>query len=313
MPQKPIKRGFKVWCSADAHNGFLKGIHVYTGATTGSTEHGLGASVVKQLSEPLRGKGHHLYFDNFFSSVDLAQDLLKDQLYCVATTRINRKLWPSSLKDVKARNKTMSRGDYASVLSNSGDVECLIWKDNKCVPFLNTITKPGTEDSVNRKAKDGNRQAIKCPKSVKLYNQYMGGVDIADARRKNYSCSRRSRKWWMRLLYYLLDVCRVNSYILAQESPYFAKMTMKEFVLNIAEELMKSFNSRKRPGRSSDGPPSARFCERHFPHKVDEKQACRFCSTAQNRVRTSYCCSDCNPDDPIHLCPFPCFKLYHTK
>ena len=39
---------------------------MYTGATTGSTEHSLGASVVKQLSEPLRGKGYHLYFDNSF-------------------------------------------------------------------------------------------------------------------------------------------------------------------------------------------------------------------------------------------------------
>ena len=75
----------------------------------------------------------------------------------------------------------MSRGDYISVLSSRGDVECVLWKGNKCVPFLNTVAKPGTDTTVNRKAKDSSRQAIKCPKSVKLYNQYMGGVDIADA------------------------------------------------------------------------------------------------------------------------------------
>ena len=68
----------------------------------------------------------------------------------------------------------MSRGDYASVLSNSGDVECLIWKDNKCVPFLNTIIKPGTEDSVNRKAKDGSRQAIKVSQVCKAVQPVYG-------------------------------------------------------------------------------------------------------------------------------------------
>ena len=33
MPKKPIKRGYKVWCMCDAHNGFTCSFQVYLGAT----------------------------------------------------------------------------------------------------------------------------------------------------------------------------------------------------------------------------------------------------------------------------------------
>ena len=43
---------------------------------------------------------------------------------------------------------------------------------------------PEQEEMVLRRAKDGSRQSVKCPTSVKLYNRYMGGVDVSDARKK---------------------------------------------------------------------------------------------------------------------------------
>ena len=120
MPMKPVKRGYKVWCEADAHNGYLTSFEMYTGATQGSTEHGLGSSVVKRLSSPLAGKGYHLYFDNFFTSVDLAEDLLKDGLYCIGTARTNRKKWPQEMRDKKRMEKQLKRGEY--ICTNQGNV-----------------------------------------------------------------------------------------------------------------------------------------------------------------------------------------------
>jgi hypothetical protein len=226
MPQKPVKRGFKVWCLAVSRNGYLQAFDVYTGATEGATE-GLGASVVKRLAKGLRKKGYHLYFDNFFSSVDLAQDLLLDDLYCVATTRTNRKKWPAGLKDTKALNKSLKRGESISAMVDS-KVECFVWKDNRCVPFINTVGQPGASTTVPRKEKDGNRRDVSCPEPVKLYNQYMGGVDLADSRRKLYSCSRKSRRWWMRLFYFLVDLAFVNPHVLTRESPACFKLTLSE-------------------------------------------------------------------------------------
>ena len=42
LPAKPIKRGIKVWCWADPHNGYLSELQVYTGrAGSGGREHNL--------------------------------------------------------------------------------------------------------------------------------------------------------------------------------------------------------------------------------------------------------------------------------
>ena len=100
MPKKPIKRGFKVWARADSHNGYISDVDVYTGRDD-STETNLGAKVVKKLSQLLIGRNYHLYFDNFFSSVTLFEDLVEDGIYACGTFRKDRKGLPVVVKNTK--------------------------------------------------------------------------------------------------------------------------------------------------------------------------------------------------------------------
>ena len=310
MPLKPTKRGYKLWCLSDSHNGFLYRAIVYTGATEGGNgEDGLGAKVVKQLVQPLNGKGHHVYYDNFFSSVSLARDMLEKGNYTVATTRTTRQDWPASLKDVKALQKQMPRGDCRSQVVDNGTIQCLLWKDKKGIPLINTVATPNDQTTVLRRNKDGTHSEVSCPLSVKFYNAYMGGVDLFDARRKTYSTSRKSKKWWYRLFYFILDTAVVNSYIIYKETPRTKELTLKEYVLSVANTLMSQQSSRKRQRLLHHGPPAARFCERHFPSMQEKSLTCQVC----HKVRTKYCCSDCCADHPIPLCPIPCFRTYHTK
>ena len=189
-----------------------------------------------------------------------------------------------------------------------------MWKDKKNIHFIQNICKPDATDRVMRKNKDGSRSAVQCPLSVKLYNQNMGGVDLADSKRKVYSCSQKSKKWWHRLFYFFLDVGIVNAHILETESAHCASRSQKEFRIDLAKEMMVQHTSRKRKGRSSveSAPPSSRFCERHFPDLLPKHRNCRYCSTTTLRKRTSYCCAQCNPEEPIPLCVVPCFRLYHS-
>ena len=47
----------------------------------------------------------------------------------------------------------------------------------------------------------------------------MGGVDLADQKRKMYSASHKSIvKWYMRLFYNFLDIAVVNAHVLECES-----------------------------------------------------------------------------------------------
>ena len=56
MPNKPIKRGIKVWALADAKTGFVSSFDVYTGKKGDKVETGLGSSVVKNLTAHLHNR-----------------------------------------------------------------------------------------------------------------------------------------------------------------------------------------------------------------------------------------------------------------
>ena len=97
MPLKPIKRSIKIWMRADANTGYVSAFNLYTGKM-GDSVKGLGAKVVKSLCEKLHNTYRHIYFNNFFSSVDLALDLVRVGLYSCGTLRSNHKGFPKQLK-----------------------------------------------------------------------------------------------------------------------------------------------------------------------------------------------------------------------
>lgn len=94
----------KVWVLANSHNGYFHTLQVYTGRE-GSAEKQLGQRVVKDLTRLLKGKNHHVFFDNFFTSEELLQDLLVDDIYACGTARKDLKGFPSELKKVKLKNR----------------------------------------------------------------------------------------------------------------------------------------------------------------------------------------------------------------
>ena len=300
-PMKPTKQGYKVWALSDAHSGYLYNFEVYCGATPGATEHGFGASVVRNLSQPVLEKAHFVFFDNYFSSVPLAAYLRTKNTFCVVTTRADRVDWPTSLKAKKQLNHQLQKGQHRSVIVSPG-VQCLVWRDRKTIPFINTTCEPSKQTIVMRKKKDGSRIIVSCPQSVQLYNSYMGGVDVADQLRKAYS-KRKSKKWWLPVFYFLVDVSVVNSYILHHETPHTPKPILKEFILELSTELMSSHCSRKCSAQSSlDVPLSACLCGRHFPSRNGKLGQCRICSKDGIRRRVVYCCLECDPKTALFSC-----------
>ena len=63
-------------------------------------------SLVKEdLTRLLKGKNHHVFFDNFFTSEELLQDLVEDGIFACGTARKDRKGFPDELKRVKLKNR----------------------------------------------------------------------------------------------------------------------------------------------------------------------------------------------------------------
>ena len=61
--------------------------------------------MVKTMVEPLYGQGYFVFYDNFFSNIQLAKDLLEEKIYTIATTRVNRRNWPQYLRALKEMEK----------------------------------------------------------------------------------------------------------------------------------------------------------------------------------------------------------------
>lgn len=76
-PSKPsTKWGIKMWSLCDSRAGFLLRFDVYTGKhSSQDSKVGLGARVRSDLLNGFEGKGHVVYTDNFYSSVELFESL----------------------------------------------------------------------------------------------------------------------------------------------------------------------------------------------------------------------------------------------
>lgn len=68
MPKKPKKWGMKAWVLADSKTAYTWNWMLYTGKDNDAQRDSLATRVVLQLVELLHQSGHHLYFDNFYTS-----------------------------------------------------------------------------------------------------------------------------------------------------------------------------------------------------------------------------------------------------
>ena len=68
MPKKPVKWGMKAWVLADARNGYTWNRNLYAGKENNASSDSLATRVVLKLVQGLENMGHHIYFDNFYTS-----------------------------------------------------------------------------------------------------------------------------------------------------------------------------------------------------------------------------------------------------
>ena len=260
LPLKPVKRGFKVWMLADAVNGYVSGFEVYTGKKGEKSEKGLGARVVKSLCQPIQNRYiilimkysnlplilhlyhryHHVYFDNFFSSIDLLLDLQKVDVYGCGTLRANRKSFPYDLKPL-VKKGLGKRGECA--VRQHHNLTVSLWQDNRAVAVISANSDPMEVTTVQRKTRDGTRNTIDCPQSIYLYNKYMGGVDHNDQLRQYYNVRLKGRKYYKCIWWFLFDVAITNAYILGKNHTDLSIPSLKSFRLDLAEGLIGEYRS----------------------------------------------------------------------
>lgn len=93
LPLQPTKRGIKIWERCDSNTGYVYDLNIYSGREAGCIDGTLGERVVKKLTETLRDKNVLIWYDRFFTSVNLMNSLPLPQ---VGTCISNRKICPNS-------------------------------------------------------------------------------------------------------------------------------------------------------------------------------------------------------------------------
>ncbi|KAG0410415.1 hypothetical protein HPB47_012457 [Ixodes persulcatus] len=136
MPTKPkIKRGFKMRSLADLQTGYLIRFQLYEGKSAEKpVDRTLGEHVVLTLADGAVPAGSHLFFDNFFTSTKLLEELRSRDILACGTFRTNKRDLPP---EVKLDNK-LDRGDY--LRRRKGDV-AYQWTDSKNVHIIIPTTK----------------------------------------------------------------------------------------------------------------------------------------------------------------------------
>jgi len=237
-PHKPIKQGFKFWALGD--HGYIYSWLWYsrtdgTEATRRSRTLAETQNLVLNLAQKLpRNIGYNLYLDNLFTNIPLAKQLLQINVGMTGTTRKNALGYPKWLAQLKeqgkARDKALEWGAMRAEVVEK--VLCFAWQDNNTVLGMTSGYRPGdlVVRSRKRPAETSTNAAIvrpvfgeeytkdlAIPRLIDDYNHHMGGVDIANQLRVNYTThTRRQKRYWKAIFLWLLDLAITNSYLLSQ-------------------------------------------------------------------------------------------------
>ncbi|XP_022204262.2 piggyBac transposable element-derived protein 4-like [Nilaparvata lugens] len=296
MPNKPAKYGIKIMAMTDARTQFLYNAYIYSGKDCYGN--GLSASEKKlskptqsvlRLVKPIEGSRRNVTGDNWFSSIELANELKKRDLTYVGTMKKNKIEIPEEFKPNTDRVVSSSIYGFTDDLTLMSYVP----KQKKAVIMISSMHHGQHDDPDTGK-----------PEMIEFYNHTKGGVDGLDFKCANYSSSRRTKRWPMAVFYTIVDVASgVNSFVLYQSFKDSSKKTTRmEFIKDLAASLVQPHMRRRlNKGRLDK---DLKFSIRRIlglrdelepgqhPDVLERKKTCSFCPPKKKR-QTRFPCIKC--------------------
>lgn len=344
LPNKPHKWGFKLFVLCNLM-GYAYKFIIYSGKETNDrveNEQGVGVvgqTVLNLLRVVPRHRNHIVYFDNYYTSLPLMYQLAKEGIQSLGTIQRNRLGKSCKLPNKQEVMKTtIPRGTFDEYVTNyeGVDITTVSWKDNKQVVLASTYVGAQPVETIERyDKKEKRRIKIDCPKIIKEYNAHMGGVDLMDSHLGRYKIRIKSRKWYIRIFYHLLDLTVINSWVLYKKALRQKGVaarniySLAEFRAELADVLCKYTPNipRGRPSTSSlHDEPQAKI-RRGKPCQVIPAMEIRLDNSDHNLIRSdgrgrcmlpacsllsTIKCSKCN----VFLCSKKskdCFSVFHNS
>ena len=242
--------------------------------------------------------------DNWYSSNPLFRTLLSHSTFALGTIRPNRREYP---KELVKESKKFSYGQ--SSFRQNEHLVAYSFFDRKAVFFLSSFHAPNQDSTIERRDNSGESKSISVPSAVKDYNSYRSGVDTIDQRLSYYSLPRKSRQWWPRLAWWLIDVAIANAHRLYQIQ-IDPKCTVLDFWLKLMHELGEDSDSTSFTTTSKRHNTLQHSPLGHWPSESAKRGRCQRCFHVRGTRRdVSIKCELCD----VYLCMDPCFKEHHSS
>lgn len=313
---KPHKYHIKSFGLVDSSTGYVVNLLTYYGSETSydpSRDYATGSNAVKIFDTLLKavGTGHHIFADRWYTTRLLVDHLIERGYNYTGTLQINRTGFPQDLKSLKLAHL---QSQYWT--SKDDNILCSAWKDKKAKKPVILVSTSSTADNVTRKGKEK-------PAIVDTYNMNMNGCDKADQMVGYYGLhTRRTRKWWKKIFFWLVEIVCVNAHILHTltrpdgEKPVglkIFKLTLIEDFCRMAATIMPPAHqlSPAAVGRPRSNPVERLQGTKHLIVYTDKDRRCQVCSTPQKKIRTNFICEGC--EGQPHLHPKECFKKWHSR
>ena len=256
--------------------------------------------------------------------------LKKEGLLAVGTIRSNCLQGCPWLSNKDLQKSERGASDYR--VNNNSRIIIVKWLDNSVVQLTSNYVGIEPMDQIEKWDKTaGKRKNVDCPQIAKAYNKSIGGVNLADMLIALWRISVKTKRWYIKIFWNLVDIAKVNGWILYKRHrvqlsiPRKEEKTLLDFSCELAKSLIKG---NKTVASSSTGRPTKKkndvakkggktavaiLCHDapyngvgHWPVANSNKSRCHKCQ--------KYClmvCEKCN----TYLCFLEdrnCFKLFHT-
>ncbi|XP_068084847.1 piggyBac transposable element-derived protein 2-like [Anabrus simplex] len=332
IKNKPHRWGIKVFARAGS-SGIINDFEIYRGKGTlqnSDSNLGISGDIVIRLCEGLpKYQNYKIFTDNWFTSYRLISTLKQMGILALGTVRIARLQGCTLKTDQELKKVGRGADDYRTEVEEN--IIALKWYDNKSVHLASSYVGRNPVETVKRwSVAQKQHVEVPIPKIVKVYNCFMGGVDLHDMLVALYRSNIGVRRFYLRIVFHLIDMCVVNAWLLYRrhcgQTGVTKHMSLLTFRSDIAHALLQAGKStvrkRGRPSNESNSPlpqrraavtptpvDDARYdAVAHWPIHVDTKQRCKLCIKAYSRIR----CSKCSKAFCLTKTK-NCFMDYHVK
>ena len=208
--------------------------------------------------EDLLHKGHYIYIDNWYTSIEICNVLNNNTTDVVGASREDCKRLPDAV--VK---KILKQGETVVQYEHEMGLAITHWKDKRDV-FMMTTCIPDSKTVVQRRGVE-----TTVPTLIHTYNNMMRGIDRSDQMTTSYPTERkRIKKWYKKYFMHLTNISSFNAHIIHKKKG--SRLDALNFRTKLAQQTVEKHGTEVKPsvecrgGRPiSEGNP---FCltERHL-------------------------------------------------